>query len=292
MFESLETAPADPILGLSEAFKNDTSPNKINLGVGVYKNANGSTPVLSAVQKAQMHLLKNESSKSYLPIDGDPQYGALVRELLFGPDHALAKGGLATTIQAPGGTGALRVAADFIHNMYPQANIWLSAPTWANHPQLFNAAGLTVQTYPYFDATTNSLDFSAMLGALEQIPTGDVVLLHGCCHNPTGVDLTSEQWDQIADIIEARGLLPLVDFAYQGFGHGLTEDAVGLQRLCRPGLELLIASSFSFFGDLFYVNIFLNRDCICYSFLLLYNTRVLSLFTESTCECSSFSLIG
>jgi len=245
MFETLETAPTDPILGLSEAFRNDANPAKINLGVGVYKDATGHTPVLTSVEKAQMRLLESETTKSYLPIDGDPTYSRLVRGLLFGADHGLTDSGQAVTIQAPGGTGALRVAADFIHSMWPQAGIWISDPTWANHPQIFKAAGLTVKTYPYFDAATNNLNFNAMLAAFDTMPGGDVVLLHGCCHNPTGVDPTPQQWEQIADVVEARGLLALVDFAYQGLGDGLEADAVGLRRMCRPGLELLVASSFS-----------------------------------------------
>lgn len=245
MFESLQPAPADPILGLSEAFKKDPHPDKINLGVGVYKDAQGNTPIFTSVKQAEERILAAQTSKSYLAIEGAPEYGAVVQELLLGREHEIITAERAVTSQTPGGTGALRVAADFIHAMFPTAQIWLSDPTWANHPKVFEAAGVEVNTYPYFDAATNELNFEAMLKTLEKIPHGDVILLHGCCHNPSGVDPNPEQWQRIAGIIEARRLLPLVDFAYQGLGAGLKEDAAGLLSLCRPGAELLIASSFS-----------------------------------------------
>ena len=245
MFESLQAAPADPILGLTEAFKKDPHPGKINLGVGVYKDAEGNTPVFASVKQAEERILAAQTSKNYLAIEGAPEYGAVVQELLLGNRHEIITGQRAVTSQTPGGTGALRVAADFIHAMFPTAHIWLGDPTWANHPKVFEAAGMEVNTYPYFDAATNDLDLEAMLQTLEKIPTGDVILLHGCCHNPSGVDPNPEQWQRIAAVIEARRLLPLVDFAYQGLGAGLKEDAAGLLSLCRPGAELLIASSFS-----------------------------------------------
>ena len=245
MFEKITAAPPDAILGLSEAFKSDPNPNKINLGVGVYKDANGNTPILATAKKAEQMLLSSEKSKSYLPIDGNASYDAATQKLILGADHEIVAGGRAATVQTPGGTGALRVAADFIANNLPGARIWLSAPTWPNHPDVFTAAGVEQKSYPYFDKTSNSVDFAAMLDAVKQIPAGDILLLHGCCHNPTGVDLTLEQWAHVGDVIAENGVIPLVDFAYQGFANGIEEDAEGLRELCRPGAELLIASSFS-----------------------------------------------
>ena len=238
-------APADPIMGLSAAFKSNENPNKINLSVGVYQDASGQTPVLAAVQTAQERVLAAEKTKSYLSIEGSSEYGAVVRELILGVGHEAA--GRAITVQSPGGTGALRLAGDFLaQNLGDRPiPIWISEPTWANHPKIFASAGLQVETYSYFDAGTNSLDADALLAALGQIPAGHVVLLHGCCHNPTGCDPAPDLWRQIAEVVTERGLLPLVDFAYQGFGDGLDEDATGLRAICDTGCELLVASSFS-----------------------------------------------
>ena len=245
MFKQLEMAPADPILGLSAAFKSNSNPDKINLGVGVYQDSSGETPILDSVKTAEERGLANEKSKSYLSIEGSPEYGIAVRKLLLGPEHEILSCERAVTVQSPGGTGALRIAGDFLARHYGDRPIWLSEPTWANHPKIFQAAGLQVETYPYFDAETNGLNESALLTTLTKIPEGHIVLLHGCCHNPTGVDPSPACWGHIADIIAERNLLPLVDFAYQGLGDGLREDAVGLEALSRPGCELLIASSFS-----------------------------------------------
>lgn len=245
MLETIQAAPPDAILGLTEAFKQDANPAKMNLGVGVYKDAAGKTPVLASVKEAEKRILADEESKSYLPINGSPAFGAATQELLFGPGHEVVVSGRAVTAQTPGGTGALRVAADFIAQLMPGARVWLSDPTWPNHPQVFGRAGVETRTYPYFDAAANGVAFAEMLAALREIPAGDVVLLHGCCHNPTGVDLSPDQWTQVADVIRAQGLLPLLDFAYQGFAEGLYEDAVGLRALAQPGRELLIASSYS-----------------------------------------------
>lgn len=245
MFENFTPAPPDAILGLTEAFKKDPNPKKINLGVGVYKDAQGRTPVLDSVKRAEEYLLANENTKNYLSIDGSPEYAVAVQELLFGANHEILASGRSVTAQAPGGTGALRVAADFIARQFPGKRVWLSDPTWPNHPSVFKAAGLEVGTYPYFDAVANGIKFEAMLAAIRAMPAGDVLLLHGCCHNPTGADLTVAQWQQIADVVAERKLLPLIDFAYQGFGDGLEEDAAGMRLMCRPGQELLIASSFS-----------------------------------------------
>lgn len=245
MFETLEMAPPDPILGLSEAFRSDPHPHKINLSVGVYKDANGNTPILQSVKEAERRLLDDEKAKGYLGIDGLPEYCTQVRELMFGADHEINTSRRAATIQAPGGTGALRVAADLIRRKFPASSIWCSKPTWANHPNVFKAAGLNVKSYSYIDAAGTGLDFEALLAALDQIPAGDVVCLHACCHNPSGIDPTPEQWKQIADVVYQRGLLPLIDFAYQGFGLGLEEDKRGLLEMCRPGAELLVCNSFS-----------------------------------------------
>lgn len=245
MFERITPAPPDAILGLTVAFRNDPNPNKINLGVGVYKDAQGRTPVLHSVKRAEARILETEATKSYLDIDGSPAYAAAVQELLFGAGHEALASKRAVTAQAPGGTGALRVAADFIARVLPGRRVWISDPTWPNHPSIFRAAGLEVATYPYFDAARNGVNFEQMVATVAQIPAGDVLLLHGCCHNPTGSDLTPAQWSQIADLVAERKLLPLIDFAYQGFADGLREDAAGLLAMARPGCELLVASSFS-----------------------------------------------
>jgi aspartate/tyrosine/aromatic aminotransferase len=245
MFEKIETAPPDPILGLTEAFKKDPNPDKINLSVGVYKDARGETPVLGTVKEAERRLLEAEKTKTYMPMSGDPTFGLLVQKLVFGESHPIVKSGRAATAHCPGGTGALRVAGDYLHKLHPGAAIWLSDPTWENHPTVFKAAGLEVRTYAYRDPATNGLGFGAMLESLKKIPAGDVVLLHGGCHNPTGIDPTVEQWRQIGEVLAERGVLPLVDFAYQGFADGLEEDAAGLKTLAEKVGQLLISSSFS-----------------------------------------------
>lgn len=245
MFEALDMAPADPILGLNAAFAQDPNPNKINLGVGVYKDAEGNTPIFASAKTAEERLLANEDTKNYLDIEGDGAYNAAVQTLLWGEDHEIITSGRAATAQAPGGTGALRVAGDFIHQHFPRATLWLSDPTWANHSKIFASAEVPIKTYRYYDAASHGLDFDALLEDLGQIPAGDVVLLHGCCHNPTGVDPTPAQWEQIADVVANRGVIPLVDFAYYGLGSGFVEDAAGLRALSRLGCELFVASSFS-----------------------------------------------
>lgn len=245
MFEQVTAAPPDSILGLTEAFKKDPRPEKLNLSVGVFKDDKGRTPVLKCVKEAERRLLEGESSKTYLSIEGSPEYGRAVRELMFGAEHEIVRLNRACTAQCPGGTGALRVAADFVKKMFPTAIAWFSTPTWPNHQGIFKSAGLAVASYPYFDAAKNSLDLSGMISSLNTVAAGDVVVLHGCCHNPSGVDPTPEQWVQIADVVLGRGALPLLDFAYQGFGRGLKEDSVGLLTLARPGAEMLVASSFS-----------------------------------------------
>jgi aspartate/tyrosine/aromatic aminotransferase len=245
MFEHIELAPRDPILGLSEAFRDDPNPRKINLSVGVYQDSTGQTPILDSVRQAGRLVLERQKSMSYLPIPGSPVYAAAVQRLMFGSGHEVETTGRAATSHTPGGTGALRVAADLIHQQMPKATVWLTQPTWPNHPQIFAAAGVPTQSFPYFDAKSNSLAFEAALGAIQKMSAGDVVLLHGCCHNPTGIDPTPEQWTKLAEAIYSRGILPLVDFAYQGFADGIQEDSLGLRTFARPGAELIVCSSFS-----------------------------------------------
>ncbi|MDH3583316.1 MAG: aspartate/tyrosine/aromatic aminotransferase [Phycisphaerae bacterium] len=245
MFEKIETAPPDPILGLTEAFRADPNPAKINLSVGVYQDASGVTPVLETVKEAEGRILGTEKSKAYKPITGDPDYDRRVQELMFGPGHELVESGRAVTAHTPGGTGALRVAGDYLRQNHPGARIWLSDPTWANHKGVFSAAGVETATYAYRDPAINGLDFDAMIAALQQVPAGDVVLLHGCCHNPTGIDPKLEQWDRVGEVLAERRLVALVDFAYQGFADGVEEDAAGLRRLSDRVDELIVCSSFS-----------------------------------------------
>lgn len=245
MFNSISMAPPDAILGLGEAFKKDPNPKKINLSVGVYKDAQGNTPVLDCVKEAERRLLANEKSKTYLSIEGLPEYGKFVRELLFGGGHEIVTSGRACTAQTPGGTGSLRVAADFLRKFAPTARVWMSKPTWANHPQIFQAAGFPIESYGYIDAAGRGLDFPAMTSSLDKLAAGDIVLLHACCHNPTGIDPTPEQWRTIADVVYSKKALPLIDFAYQGFGDGLEEDAAAVRAFARPGTEFLVCNSFS-----------------------------------------------
>ena len=245
MLETLNKAPPDPIIGLTEAFGKDPNPEKINLGVGVYKDEHGNTPVFATVRETQERLLQAEKTKNYTPIEGTGEFSRAVQGLLFGEDHEIIATSRAATVQSPGGTGALRIAADFVHKLFPGTRVWISDPSWANHPKVFEAAGIKVGTYAYFDDTRNELDLDAMLASLNELSAGEVVLLHGCCHNPTGVDPNPEEWKRIGNVVQDRGLIPLVDFAYQGMGIGVDADAVGLRELCRPGVELFIANSFS-----------------------------------------------
>ena len=245
MFENVQIAPPDPILGLTEMFKADPNPNKINLSVGVYQDAQGKTPVLETVKEAEKRILEQENSKGYLPMTGEPVYCAKVQELLFGEEHEIIEQKRAATAQCPGGTGALRVVGDYLHTLHPDAKIWLSNPTWANHNTIFAAAGLKCEKYEYRDAASNGLNFEAMCASIKTIPKGDVILLHGCCHNPTGIDPTPEQWSIIGDILAERGILPLVDFAYQGLAVGIEEDRAGLLELAKKVKQMFICSSFS-----------------------------------------------
>ncbi|MDE1252059.1 aspartate/tyrosine/aromatic aminotransferase [Vibrio aestuarianus] len=245
MFEKVVAAPADPILGLTEEFKKDPRTEKINLGVGIYKNEAGETPILATVKKAEAALLESEKTKSYLTIEGTAEYGLAVQKLLFGAESDIVTQKLAKTAQAPGGTGALRVAGEFIKRQLGDVKIWISNPTWANHHGVFNAAGLETAQYSYYNAEARDKDFAAMLADLAQAQTGDIVLLHGCCHNPTGIDPTAAEWEALAKLVADKGLLPLFDFAYQGFAKGVEEDAQGLRTFAKYNKEILVASSFS-----------------------------------------------
>ncbi|MCQ8877285.1 aspartate/tyrosine/aromatic aminotransferase [Pseudoalteromonas shioyasakiensis] len=244
MFSELKPLPTDPILGLMAAYKQDTNPNKIDLGVGVYKDEQGNTPVLNAVKKAEAFRLENEISKSYIGLAGNLDFCQKMENLLLGEHQALLANRVRTA-QAPGGTGALRVAAEFIARCNPSATIWVTNPTWANHISLFEAAGLTVKEYPYYDYENKDLLFDDMINTLKQVPKGDVVLVHACCHNPSGMDLNETQWNTVAELAKEVGFTPLVDIAYQGFGSSLEQDANGLRILANAVEELIICSSCS-----------------------------------------------
>jgi aromatic-amino-acid transaminase len=245
IFSQVSQAPADPILGLTDAFKADPRAHKVNLGVGIYKDEAGQTPVLTSVKKAEAKLLEVEKSKNYLGIEGVEAYNKVVQTLLFGENSSLVTNNRVVTAQAPGGTGALRVAAEFLSTNTTSKTIWVSNPTWANHQNIFETAGLTVKQYQYYVAETHDMDFDAMVADLSEAVQGDIVLLHGCCHNPTGIDLNIEQWKVIAQLCLEQELLPLFDFAYQGFGTGIEEDAQGLRAVAAVVPELLVANSFS-----------------------------------------------
>lgn len=245
MFESLPLLPADPILGLSMAYAQDTNPLKVDLGVGVYKNNAGVTPIMAAVAEAEKLRIKQETTKAYTAPAGYPGANAAVNNLIYGANNLALQSNRIRTIQTPGGCGALRVAAELICRAKPMATLWVSTPTWANHIPLLGSAGLKLGEYPYYDYKTHSIDFAAMLDILKKIPRGDLVLLHACCHNPSGADLSREQWQQVADIAEQQGWTPFVDMAYQGFGEGLEEDTYGLRLLASRVPEMIVATSFS-----------------------------------------------
>ena len=244
MFGRLKALPEDPILGLSIKYKADTNPLKIDLGVGVYKNEAGETTILNCVKKAEKFRLENELTKTYIGGGGSPLYNERMTSLIFG-DHKVLKENRVRTVSTPGGTGALRVAADFIGRCKKGAKIWLSNPTWANHKGVFSAAGLDIQEYAYYDYENKTLDFDGMLAALKQVDAEDFVLLHACCHNPSGMDLSQEQWQQIAQVAKEVGFTPLIDMAYQGFGDGLEEDAYGVRLMADTVTNMILCSSCS-----------------------------------------------
>lgn len=245
MFKKITAAPADPILGLTDIFRTDGRLNKINLGIGIYKDENGKTPVLTSVKKAEQYLLENETTKNYLGIEGIPALANCTQELLFGKQSHVIADKRARTAQTPGGSGALRVAADFIANQTNAKRIWISNPSWPNHKNVFTAVGLEVREYTYYDAANHALDFDGLLSSLKQAQHSDLVLFHGCCHNPTGIDPTAEQWHQLAELSVTHGWLPLFDFAYQGFAKSLAEDAESLRIFAAQHKELIVASSYS-----------------------------------------------
>ncbi len=245
MWKAVEAAPADAIFGLNEAFKEDSNPNKVNLAVGVYKDEAGVTPIMECVHKAEEILLEREKSKVYLPISGDAEYDREVQKLVFGETSEVVTSGRAATVQTPGGTGGLRVGADLLYRFLPKATLWVSDPTWANHKGIFGAAGFAVDSYPYYDAANKRIDFAQMKECLAKIPAGDIVLLHGCCHNPSGFDLTTEQWQEVAAIAQKQGWMPFIDFAYQGFGDGLEEDRAGINAFAAQKISFCVANSFS-----------------------------------------------
>ncbi|MYN10881.1 amino acid aminotransferase [Pseudoduganella aquatica] len=245
VFSAIEMAPRDPILGITEAFNADTNPAKINLGVGVYYDNNGKVPLLSCVQKAEAALIAQPTPRTYLPIEGLAAYDKAVQELVFGADSAVIQEKRAVTVQAIGGTGALKIGADFLQRFAPGAQVYISDPSWENHRALFESAGFKVNNYTYYDAGTHGVNFAGMLADLKAMPAGSIVLLHACCHNPTGADLTSAQWDEIIAVVAANGLVPFLDMAYQGFGSGIAEDGAVVRRFAATGGPLLVSNSFS-----------------------------------------------
>ena len=245
MFNSLIAMPADPILGLLTQYREDSHPQKVDLGVGVYKDPTGVTPILSCVKKAEKFRLDTETTKVYIGPTGSPQFNTLMTELAFGAGHSAIIANRIRTVSTPGGTGALRVAGDFIKRCNPNAVLWVSDPTWANHVGLFEAAGITVKTYPYYDYDSKSLKFDEMLAALSQVSPDDVVLFHACCHNPSGMDLTTEQWDKVVALTKEQGFTPLIDMAYQGFGDGVDIDAYGVRQMAAAVDNMILCSSCS-----------------------------------------------
>ncbi len=245
MFAAVELAPRDPILGLNEQFASDPNPAKVNLGVGVYYDDDGKLPLLKCVQEAEKLMMEAPKARGYLPIDGIAAYDKAVQGLVFGADSAAVKAGRIATVQALGGTGGLKLGADFLKRINPGAKVLISDPSWENHRALFESAGFKVESYPYYDAATKGVDFAGMLGALNAAPAGTVVVLHACCHNPTGYDITAEQWTQVVQAVKARGLVAFLDMAYQGFGHGIAEDGAVIGQFMAAGLDFFVATSFS-----------------------------------------------
>ena len=245
LFSAVELAPRDPILGLNEAFNADPRPTKVNLGVGVYTNEEGKIPLLRAVREAEKARVEAALPRGYLPIDGIAVYDAAVQKLLLGESSPLIAAGRVVTVQALGGTGALKIGADFLKRVEPNAKVAISDPSWENHRALFESAGFEVVGYPYYDAATHGVNFPAMLDALNSYPAGTIVVLHACCHNPTGVDLSEAQWKQVVEVVKARGLVPFLDIAYQGFGDGIQEDAFAVRLFAEAELNAFVSSSFS-----------------------------------------------
>jgi len=245
MFQSLQALPADPILGLMAAYRADSNPKKIDLGVGVYKDANGKTPVMQAVKKAEDIILNTQQTKSYVGPTGSAEFNETIDELVFGKDLLSSLGKRRVTAQAPGGCGGLRLAAEFIKKASPDATVWVSDPTWANHVPLLGSSGLKIEQYPYYDYQTHSVRFDEMLAGLKKVDSNDAVLLHGCCHNPCGADLSIEQWQAVRDVALEQGFTVFIDLAYQGLGDGLEEDVAGVRLMAEALPELIVVSSCS-----------------------------------------------
>jgi aromatic-amino-acid transaminase len=245
LFSAVEMAPRDPILGLNEQFAADPNPNKVNLGVGVYYDENGKLPLLACVAAAEQQLVESAKPRGYLPIDGIAAYDQAVQGLVFGAESPIVEARRVATVQALGGTGGLKIGADFLRRVNPDAKVLISDPSWENHRALFTQAGFEVGSYPYYDAAGRGIDFAAMRTALEAAPRGTIVVLHACCHNPTGYDLTPAQWAETVAVVEARGLVPFLDMAYQGFGQGIAEDGAVVGQFVASGLGFFVATSFS-----------------------------------------------
>jgi aromatic-amino-acid transaminase len=242
---AVQMAPKDPILGVTETFNADKNPNKVNLGVGVYYDDNGKVPLLECVRRAETQLAEKPAPRGYLPIDGLPDYDRAVQALVFGTDSAAARENRVVTVQALGGTGGLKIGADFLRRIAPDSQVWISEPSWENHRALFESAGFTVNTYPYYDPSSSGVDFAGMIGTLRALPPASIVVLHACCHNPTGVDLAAEQWTTVIETVVSRGLIPFVDIAYQGFGEGIDADGEVVRRFAQAGGPVFVSNSFS-----------------------------------------------
>ena len=245
LFSAVEMAPRDPILGLNEQYNADTNPAKVNLGVGVYFDDNGKLPLLQCVQAFEKTMMDKPAARGYLPIDGIAAYDNAVKSLVFGADSEPVKSGRVATIQALGGTGGLKVGADFLKKINPTAKVLISDPSWENHRALFTNAGFTVESYRYYDAATRDLDFAGMLADLNAAVPGTIVVLHACCHNPTGYDITPAQWDQVVAVVKSKALTPFLDMAYQGFGYGIAEDGAVIGKFVDAGLDFFVSTSFS-----------------------------------------------
>ena len=245
LFTAVELAPRDPILGLNEQFNADPNPAKVNLGVGVYYDDDGKLPLLQCVQAAEKQMMDSPKPRGYLPIDGIAAYDSAVKTLVFGADNEPVKSGRIATAQGIGGTGGLKIGADFLKKLSPHAKVLISDPSWENHRALFMQAGFAVESYPYYDAATRGVNFAGMLAALDAAPAGTIVVLHACCHNPTGYDITFAQWDQVIATVKAKQLTPFLDMAYQGFGHGIAEDGAVIGKLVAAGLSFFVSTSFS-----------------------------------------------
>lgn len=245
MFQHVEAYPGDPIFAIVDAYQKDPRPHKVNVSIGLYYDGDGNIPVLSSVKKAEAMRAQDTSPRAYQPIEGATNYRRAVQELVFGANHEAVASKRIATIQTIGGSGALKVGSDFLKRYFPDSQVWVSDPTWDNHRVVFQGSGFTVNTYPYYDPATGGVRFEAMLDALKGLPAKSIVLLHPCCHNPTGVDLTREQWEELIPVVAGKQLIPYLDIAYQGFGDGLEEDAFAVRAMADAGVSFLVSNSFS-----------------------------------------------